>query len=171
MSSWRILLTWVGIPETESSSSLLCLRGAYLFLSLQKFIQFIWVVSNSKGYNEDEARMGLRAAYGNMDGAVDYIMRKREEQAALRKQENENRRRQKLQKRLGLTEQGQPVSSDVPSTFHLVSICEYFTDFFASSKRSMSPSFKIWLRWGIMPSSQAKLSNGLTMTSMLHFNL
>lgn len=54
--------------------------------------------------------MALRATYGNMDAAVNYILQKREEQEALRKQEKEDRRRRRLQKRLGMTENGEPVN-------------------------------------------------------------
>jgi hypothetical protein len=53
--------------------------------------------------------MALRATYGDVPAAVDWIIRRREEKLEIRKQEQEDIRRRKLQKRLGVTESGQPV--------------------------------------------------------------
>ena len=54
--------------------------------------------------------MALRATYGNVAAAVDLIIRKREEQAEIRKQEKEDIRRRRLQKKLGVCNNGDPVS-------------------------------------------------------------
>jgi hypothetical protein len=54
--------------------------------------------------------MALRATYGNMAGAVEWIIRKREEKSQIREQEREDLARRKLQKKLGKCEDGQPVN-------------------------------------------------------------
>ena len=62
------------------------------------------------GYSPDESRMALRATYGNVAAAVDLVIRRREEQAEIRKQEKEDIRRRRLQKKLGVCSNGEPVS-------------------------------------------------------------
>ena len=55
--------------------------------------------------------MALRATYGNVPAAVDWIIRRRDEKATVRAQEQDDLKRRKLQKRLGVTENGDPVST------------------------------------------------------------
>jgi hypothetical protein len=62
------------------------------------------------GYGSDEARVALRAAYGNVPAAVDLIIRRREEEAKNRQQEKEDSKRRKLQKKLGVCNNGDPVN-------------------------------------------------------------
>lgn len=53
--------------------------------------------------------MALRATYGDTTSAVDWIIRRREEVAEIKKQETEKRNRRKLQKQLGSCDDGQLV--------------------------------------------------------------
>jgi len=62
------------------------------------------------GYTPDESRMALRSTYGNVQASVDWIIRKREEIQRIRREEAENIRQKKLQKKLGFTDNGQPVN-------------------------------------------------------------
>ena len=55
----------------------------------------------SIGYTIPEARLGLRASFGDRKLAVDHIMRRREEKAEIRKKEKEERERGKLREKLG----------------------------------------------------------------------
>jgi len=55
----------------------------------------------SMGYSVPEARLGLRAAKGDVAKAVELILRRKEEREKVRKEEEEERERDKLRKRLG----------------------------------------------------------------------
>lgn len=54
--------------------------------------------------------MALRATYGDIARAVDWIIRRREELREIKEQEKEKRDRRKLQKQLGNCDNGEPVS-------------------------------------------------------------
>lgn len=62
------------------------------------------------GFNEREARLGLRAAAGHPDQAVQHIMQRREEKKEISRRVKEERRQKKLQKDLGLTANGDKVN-------------------------------------------------------------
>jgi len=86
------------------------------------------------GYEEAESRMALRATYGDIAQAVDWILRKREEQTAIKIQEKENLTRRKLQKKLGSCSNGVPVSIQL---FHQLKQMGYSPTLIAESlKRS-----------------------------------
>ena len=55
----------------------------------------------SIGYSVAEARLGLRASFGDRKLAVDHIIRRREEKAEIMKKEKEERERGKLREKLG----------------------------------------------------------------------
>jgi hypothetical protein len=59
---------------------------------------------------ENDARMALRSCYGDLDRAVDWIIRKQEERQLIKQQEKEDLKRRKLQKKLGLCNNGDSVS-------------------------------------------------------------
>ncbi|GLG96153.1 NEDD8 ultimate buster 1 [Gryllus bimaculatus] len=53
------------------------------------------------GYTASEARLGLRAAHGNIGGAVELITRRREEREQLRKKEEAERKQNRERRKLG----------------------------------------------------------------------
>jgi len=53
------------------------------------------------GYTVQEARLGLRAARGSLELAVDHINTRREEKAEIRRKEQEDRELEKLREKLG----------------------------------------------------------------------
>lgn len=55
------------------------------------------------GFNQREARLGLRASAGNIDQAVQHIMQRKEEKKEISKKVKEERRKKNLQKSLGAT--------------------------------------------------------------------
>ncbi|XP_023329738.1 NEDD8 ultimate buster 1 isoform X2 [Eurytemora carolleeae] len=58
------------------------------------------------GYSTTEARLGLRASKGDLDGAVEHIHRRREEGEEIRRKEKEERELEKLRSELGKCSDG-----------------------------------------------------------------
>lgn len=62
------------------------------------------------GFGEREARFGLRVSGGNIAGAVQHIMKRREEKEQIRKKVKEDRHKRSMQKTLGKTASGDNVN-------------------------------------------------------------
>nr|XP_006821424.1 PREDICTED: NEDD8 ultimate buster 1-like [Saccoglossus kowalevskii] len=78
----------------------------------------------SMGFTEAEARLGLRAAHGNIQSAVIKITDKREERKKIRKKEAEEKRRKKLSRKLGKTGDGKWVNVDSYETLISMGFCK-----------------------------------------------
>lgn len=61
----------------------------------------------SMGFDISEARLGLRAAAGNVSNAISKITERRERKKEIAEKEKEERRKKKLAVRLGKTADGQ----------------------------------------------------------------
>ncbi|XP_076088637.1 NEDD8 ultimate buster 1-like [Mytilus galloprovincialis] len=64
------------------------------------------------GFNEREARLGLRASAGHIEQAVQHIMQRKEEKKGISKKIKEERRKKRIQKSLGLTANKDKVNVD-----------------------------------------------------------
>ncbi|VDI18110.1 Hypothetical predicted protein [Mytilus galloprovincialis] len=64
------------------------------------------------GFNEREARLGLRASAGHIEQAVAHIMQRKEEKKGISKKIKEERRKKRIQKSLGLTANKDKVNVD-----------------------------------------------------------
>ncbi|XP_074663116.1 NEDD8 ultimate buster 1-like [Tubulanus polymorphus] len=93
------------------------LKARCLLAQAQQELQLLLIDENSlnqvmmMGFSEKNARLGLRACQGNIDAAIQHIIKRREEKKLLREKERVEKEEKKLSHMLGKTANGQWVNS------------------------------------------------------------
>lgn len=78
----------------------------------------------SLGYSPAEARVALRGFKGNVEQAVQYIIRRKEEKEEMKKNEKEEKKKRRRQKDLGKTANGEWLNMDYYDTLYSMGYSE-----------------------------------------------